>query len=173
MIDRPFLLQDRIPVIAELILLFLSGGNKAKIISMINDNRAKWILATAQTIEGINLLTQRVKNNAIISQKEAWQILFGNIRTIYVRDLFDIWLSKKMTSQTTLQFPLKSRTMRDREKHTRSVSPIISTTSVEAFRRSKSPPNPDTLKIRAYRSDWKNQVSNSQFNNHTTSKTLR
>ena len=95
MIDRPFLLQDRIPVIAELILLFLSGGNKAKIISMINDNRAKWILATAQTIEGINLLTQGVKNNAIISQKEALQILFGNIRTLYVRDLFDILIKQK------------------------------------------------------------------------------
>ena len=108
MMEKPYLLQDRIPVVVELILLLHSGGNKSKILQMKNDYLNKWILATAQATEGINLLTQAVKNNAILTQHEVWQIIFGNVRTIYVKELFKILIKQKDYFPTQIQIPLKT-----------------------------------------------------------------
>ncbi|MEO0686848.1 MAG: hypothetical protein AAFY76_17835, partial [Cyanobacteria bacterium J06649_11] len=45
--NKPYLLKMRIPAAAELVLLLFSGGNGSKMTQMINDEKEKWMLATA------------------------------------------------------------------------------------------------------------------------------
>lgn len=66
------------------------GSETNRMLKMQNDERTKWILSTAQAVEGLNILQQAVKTNAILTRQEVLDIIFGNIRTTYVKDLFKI-----------------------------------------------------------------------------------
>lgn len=66
-------------------------------IKIQNDDSTKWILATAQAVEGLNLLQQAVKSDAILKKKETLDIIFGNVRTQNVKDLFKLMYRQSET----------------------------------------------------------------------------
>ena len=94
-LSKPYLSRIRIPAAAELVLLLFSGGDASKIRQMVNDMKTRWMLATAQLVEGLNLLQQAVRTNAVLTRDEALSMTLGNTRTQYTKDLYKFILDNK------------------------------------------------------------------------------
>lgn len=71
------------------------------------------MLATAQVVEGINLLQQAVRSNAILTRDEAIGIIFGNLRTQYTKQLFQTIKEQKDKFPNT-QIELKGNVSKER-----------------------------------------------------------
>lgn len=111
--NKPYLLNMRIPAAAELVLLLFSGGNHSKMTQMENDEREKWMLATAQVVEGINLIQQAVRTNAILTREEALGIIFGNTRTQYTKQLFQT-IQQQKDEFPNIQIELKGNPSKEK-----------------------------------------------------------